>query len=339
MARRTLRDVAIHAGVSKATASRVLNQRRQVDAGTRQRVLEAMAELEYTPSNAARRLSMGRTLTLHVAIWRLTTPQAAERLRGVEAVLSDTDFDLVIRNAETAEKRNQALHRLPLAQRTDGLLVISLQPNAEETSDLLAAPVPVVVVDAFAPDVQGLPHVVGDDIAGAETAMSHLLGLGHRRIGFIGDQIDDPLAPSTRHRYLGYERALTAAGLAISPELLGFGKHGRYEARDLAASMLTMHDRPTAIFAASDTQALGVISAAHEVGLRIPEGLSVVGYDDIEIASYVGLTTVRQHLYESGRLGAEMLLSEVQSRSIEPPSIVLKPELVVRGTTAPPKEG
>ena len=339
MPRTTLRDVADHAGVSKATASRVLNGSRQVDPRTRQRVLEAMAELEYTPSNAARRLSIGRTLTLDVALWRLTTPQAAERLRGVEAVLSDAEFDLVIRNAETADKRDQALHRLPLAQRTDGLLVISLQPNDEETSDLMAAPVPVVVIDAYAPDVQGLPHVVGDDVAGGETATSYLLGLGHRRIGFIGDQIDDPLAPSTRHRYLGYERALAAAGLAISPELLGFGTHSRYEARDLTASMLTSQDRPTAIFAASDTQALGVISAAHEVGLRVPEDLSVVGYDDVEIASYVELTTVRQHLYESGRLGAEMLLSEVRSRSAEPPSIVLSPELVVRGTTAPPKEG
>ena len=100
--------MADHAGVSKATASRVLNGSRQVDPGTRQRVLEVMAELEYTPSNAARRLSIGRTLTLDVALWRLTAPQAAERLRGVEAVLSDTEFDLVIRNAETAEKRDQA---------------------------------------------------------------------------------------------------------------------------------------------------------------------------------------------------------------------------------------
>ena len=339
MRRSTLQDVADQAGVSKATASRVLNGSSQVDPGTRRRVLDAMAALDYTPSNAARRLSFGRTLTLDVAIWRLTTPQAAERLRGVEAVLSETEFDLVIRNAETADRRDQALHRLPLAQRTDGLLVISLQPSDEETSDLLSAPVPVVVVDAYAPDVQGLPHVVGDDVAGGETATSHLLGLGHRRIGFIGDQIDNPLAPSTRHRYQGYERALTAAGIVISPELLGFGVHGRYEARDLAVSMLAAHDRPTAIFAASDTQALGVISAAHEVGLRVPEGLSVVGYDDVEIASYVELTTVRQHLFESGRLGAEMLLSEVRSRSPEPPSIVLGPELVVRGTTAPPEEG
>ena len=103
--------------------------------------------------------------------------------------------------------------------------------------------------------------------------------------------------------------------------------------------MLRGPDRPSAIFAASDTQALGVISAAHEAGLRVPDDLSIVGYDDIEIADYVGLTTVRQHLFESGRLGAELLLSEIRSRSATPPSIVLTPEVVVRGTTAPPKEG
>lgn len=335
----TLQDVADHAGVSKATASRVLNGSSQVDPNTRQRVLDAMAELDYTPSNAARRLSFGRTLTVHVAIWRLTEPQAAERLRGVAAVLGDTEFDLVVRNVDTAEKRERALHRLPLAQRTDGLLVVSLQPSDKEMSDLLAAPVPVVIVDATAPDVQGLPHVVGDDITGGEAATSHLLGLGHRRIAFIGDPLDDPLAPSSRHRYLGYERALTAAGIGISRALLAFGKHGRYEARHLAASVLTAHDHPTAVFAASDTQALGVLSAANQAGLSVPEDLSVMGYDDVEIARHVGLTTVRQHLYESGRLGAEMLLSEMRSRSAEPPSIHLAPEVVVRGTTAPPKEG
>lgn len=254
-------------------------------------------------------------------------------------MLSDTDFDLVIRDVDTAERRDRALHRLPLAQRTDGLLVISLQPTDTEMNDLRAAPVPVVIVDAHAPDVQGLPHVVGDDIRGGALATDHLLDLGHRRIAFIGDRIDHPLAPSSRHRYAGYERALKGRGIQIRPELLAFGEHGRYEARDLAAALLATSARPTAVFAASDTQALGVLSAAHQVGLRVPEDLSVMGYDDVEIASHVGLTTVRQHLYESGRLGAEMLLSEVRSRAAEPPSVVLAPEVLVRGTTAPPKGG
>ena len=166
-----------------------------------------------------------------------------------------------------------------------------------------------MVVDAHAPAVEGLPHVVGDDIAGGELATGHLLELGHRRIAYLGDEFDNPFGfTSSRHRFTGYERAMAAAGLEVRTDHVVLGAHSRYEARELALRLLSLPDRPTAIFAASDTQALGVISAAHEAGLRVPDDLSVVGYDDIEIADFVNLTTVRQGLFESGRIGAEMLL-------------------------------
>jgi DNA-binding LacI/PurR family transcriptional regulator len=332
--------VALRAGVSKATASRVLNGSVQVDPGTRQRVLDVMAALDYTPSSAARRLSFGRTLTITVVTSFLTRPQAAERLRGVDAVLSDSEFDLVIYNVESVEKRDQYLRGLALAQRTDGLLVISLPPRDEDVRRLSSAAIPVVVVDAHAPVVDRLPHVVGDDIAGGFAAARHLLGLGHRRIAFVGDEFDNPFGfTSSRHRYLGYDRALRDAHLDPRPEHVALGAHSRYEARELAVQLLSTDQRPTAILTASDTQALGVLTAAREVGLAVPDDLSVVGYDDIEIADYVGLTTIRQQLFDSGRLGAEMLLREIDNRSTTPPSIVLNPQVVVRGTTAPPKEG
>jgi DNA-binding LacI/PurR family transcriptional regulator len=340
MAGHTLNDVAARAGVSKATASRVLNGSSAVDPRTRDRVLAAMVELDYTPSSLARRLSFGRTLTISVLTTFLTRPQAAERLRGVDAVLSDSEFDLVIYNVETVDKRDQYLRGLALAQRTDGLLVISLPLRDEDTQRLSSAAIPVVVVDAHAPAVEGLPHVVGDDIGGGEAATRHLLELGHRRIAFLGDEFDNPFGfTSSRHRAIGYERAIRASGLQTRPGLMALGAHSRYEAKELAAQLLARHDRPTAIFAASDTQALGVISAAHDAGLRVPDDLSVVGYDDIEIAEYLGLTTVRQRLFESGRLGADLLLREIERRSDDPPSVVLHPEVVVRSTTAPPKEG
>lgn len=336
----TLRDVATRAGVSKATASRVLNGNVRVDPETRDRVLAAMAELDYEPSATAQRLSFGRTLTISIVTSHLTRPQAAERLRGVDAVLGDSEFDQVIYNVETIDKRNQYLRGLARAQRTDGLLVISLPLRNEDVERLSSAAIPVVVVDAHAPAVEGLPHVVGDDIGGGELATGHLLDLGHRRIGFVGDEFDNPFGfTSSRHRFIGYERALAAAGLEVGPRFAALGAHSRYEARELAVRLLSLPDRPTAIFAASDTQALGVTSAAHEAGLRVPDDLSVVGYDDIEIADYVGLTTVRQGLFESGRVGAELLLAELRERAETPVSIVLPPELVVRGTTGPVKEG
>jgi DNA-binding LacI/PurR family transcriptional regulator len=340
MAKHTIGDVAVRAGVSKTTASRVLNGAHRVDPVTRQRVLDTMAELDYTPSNAARRLSFGRTSTITVVTSFLTRPQAAERLRGVEAVLSDSGFDLVINNVETVEKRDQYLQGLALAQRTDGLLIISLPPRPDDLVRLAAAAIPVVIVDAHAPTIEGLPHVIGDDVAGGAAAADHLIGLGHRRVAFVGDAFDNPFGfTSSRDRFLGLEQALAESGIAVPPEFIALGAHSRYEARELAAALLRNDDRPSAIFAASDTQALGVISAAHEAGLRVPEDLSIVGYDDIEIADYVGLTTIRQQLFESGRLGAEMLLAEVRTRSAKPPSIVLSPEVVARATTAPPKEG
>ncbi len=323
-----------------ATASRVLNRNELVNDETRRRVLQVMDELSFTPSHAARRLSLGRTLTISVVITFLTRPQAAERLRGVDAVLSDSEFDLVIYNVETVEKRDQYLTTLPVAQRTDGLLVISLPPSTKEVGRLAAAAVPVVVIDAHAPGLEALPRVVGDDIAGGDLATRHLLELGHRRIGFVGDAFENPFGfTSGRDRYAGYERALASAGVPVQADVVALGAHGRYEARELGMRLLTSPDPPTAIFAASDTQALGIMAAARELGLRIPEDLSVIGYDDIEAADYVGLTTVRQQLFESGRSGAEILLKEIENRSTVAPLVSLAPSVVFRATTAAPKGG
>ena len=166
------------------------------------------------------------------------------------------------------------------------------------------------------------------------------MDLGHSAIAFVGDAIADPFGfTSSRDREQGFTNELAKAGVSIPAEWVGHGAHGRYEARDLARRMLTGERRPTAIFTASDTQALGVIAAARELGLHVPDDLSVIGYDDIEAADYVGLTTVRQQLFESGRRGAEILLSEIENRADQPPIAALAPELVVRATTAPLKEG
>jgi LacI family transcriptional regulator len=182
--------------------------------------------------------------------------------------------------------------------------------------------------------------VLGDDVAGGELATQHLLDLGHGRIGFVGDAFDNPFGfTSSRDRFEGYKRALALAGIDAAREPVGLGAHGRYEARDLAARMLSHPDRPTAIFAASDTQALGVLAAAQDLGLHVPDDLSVIGYDDIEACDFVGLTTVRQHLFESGRRGAQLLMTEIVERAAPAQSVVIQPDIVRRRTTAPRKEG
>ncbi len=336
----TIRDVAREAGVSVATASRALNGLDIVNAETRDRILAVVEELGFRPSPAARRLSLGRTLTVGVVVSFLTRPQAAERLRGVDAVLGDSEFDLVIYNVESVQKRDHYLGTLAQSQRTDGLLVMSLPPLAEAASVLSRSPVPVVFIDVHTPSVASMPRVIGDDLAGGAIAARHLLDLGHTAIAFIGDAVADPFGfTSSRDRERGFTDELATVGMSIPADWIGHGAHGRYEARELAHRMLSDDRRPTAIFTASDTQALGVVAAAREIGLHVPEDLSVIGYDDIEAADYVGLTTVRQQLFESGRRGAEILMSEIESRSERPPVARLNPELVVRATTAPPTEG
>ena len=334
----TIRDVARHAGVSVATASRALNGMDIVNPQTRDRILTVMSELGFSPSPAARRLSLGRTLTIGVVVSFLTRPQAAERLRGVDAVLTDSEFDLVIYNVESVQKRDHYLSTLAQSQRTDGLIVMSLPPP--EGAVLGRSPVPVVFIDVHTPSIAAMPRVIGDDAAGGAIAARHLLDLGHTAIGFIGDATADPFGfTSSRDREAGLSAELAGGGVAIPDEWIGHGAHGRYQARELAHRILGGRRRPTAIFTASDTQALGVIAAAREVGLHVPDDLSVIGYDDVEAADYVGLTTIRQQLFESGRRGAEVLLKEIGVRSEHPPVVPLAPELVVRATTAPPKEG
>jgi DNA-binding LacI/PurR family transcriptional regulator len=337
--RATIRDVAKVAGVSEATVSRALNGSSLVSEETKRRIVAVAEELDFAPSLSARRLSLGKTQTITVIVSFLTRPQAAERLRGIDASLADSEFDLVIYNVETIEKRNQYFETLPLRQRTDGLLVVSLPPSDEHVLRLERSDVPIVFIDARE-NTTTLPHVIGDDVAGGVLATEHLLELGHRRIGFVGDAFSNPFGfTSSRDRFAGYERAMARAGADARPENVALGAHGRYEARDLAARMLALPDRPTAIFAASDTQALGVLAAAQDLGLHVPDDLSVIGYDDIEACDFVGLTTVRQHLFESGRQGAQLLMAEIEERAATPPAVVIQPDIVRRRTTATRKEG
>ena len=179
-----------------------------------------------------------------------------------------------------------------------------------------------------------------DDVHGGELATSHLIELGHRRIGYLGDKSPDPFRfASSRDRTRGYEQALAHAGIELRPEYVREGTQSHHIARSTAIDLLRLPHRPTAIFAASDTQALGVIEAARILGIRVPEDLSVVGFDDIEIAAHIGLTTVRQPLFESGRRGTELLLQMLAGAAQQlgdQHTEQLSVELVVRSTTATP---
>jgi DNA-binding LacI/PurR family transcriptional regulator len=327
-------DVAAQAGVGVATVSRVLNGGANVSEATRERVEEVIRALDYRPSSVARNLSLRRTFVVGVVVPFLTSPSAVERVRGIVSTLAASDYDLALFDVELAERKERAFRLLGDAHRTDGLVVVSLVPPEAEVRRLQRQRVPAVLVDARA---DGLPSVVVDDVAGGEIATRYLLDLGHRRIAFIGDKPRDEFRfDSSRDRTHGYERALAAADVPLRPEYVREGTHSRHVARTIASDLLRLPDPPTAIFAASDLQALGVLEAARDLDVAVPDALSVVGFDDIEIASYAGLTTIRQPLWESGRRGAELLLDALDDRLPASPVESLPLDLVVRATTAPP---
>jgi DNA-binding LacI/PurR family transcriptional regulator len=333
----TIRDVARAAGVSPGTVSRAINDSPLVNEGTRRRILKVVEELNYTPNIVARRLSLGKTLAVAVIVPFFTRPSVSERLNGVVSLLSRSQYDLVIHNVETPEQRSSCFEKIPYSERADGVLSISLTPTDSEAARLAGADVPIVLIDAEHPALEGIHHQVAvDDVAGGEATTRYLISLGHTRIGFLGDPIDNPFGfTSSRDRYLGYQKALKKAGIPLRREYYEEREHGRREARLGARRLLALSHRPTAIFAASDTQAVGVLEAAREAGLGVPDDLSIVGYDDIEIADILRLTTRRQLLFESGRRGVELLLETLRDADTEPVHEVLPTELVVRDTTAP----
>jgi DNA-binding LacI/PurR family transcriptional regulator len=193
------------------------------------------------------------------------------------------------------------------------------------------------MIDVNNPSLEDFHRVVVDDVEGGHKATQHLIELGHERIGFIGDRIDGPFAfTSSHHRLQGYLQACQQAGLDVPDSWQGYVEYGRNAARRMARGMLSNSDRPTAVFAASDTQALGILEAAQDLGLNVPGDLSVIGYDDIEMAEYFGLTTVRQSLYESGAEGVKILFQIMQNPPASPVAVTLPTELVIRTSTAPP---
>jgi DNA-binding LacI/PurR family transcriptional regulator len=330
----TIADVAKQAGVGMATVSRVLNGSPQVRDATRARVLSAIELLDYRPNPLARGLSRGRCQTLGVLVPFFTHASAVERLRGVVAALDESRYDLVLFNVESPVHRDQHLAAITGRDRADGLLVMSMPIPARDLDRLTTAGIPVVLVDARG---KGVPAVVSDDVAGGRIATEHLLQLGHRAIAFIGDDPDNSFGfTSSAQREHGYAAALAEAGIVLRPELVRHGAHNSAVARELAEQLLDERELPTAVFASSDVQAMGVLAAAAARGLRVPDDLSVIGFDDVELSAYIGLTTVHQALFESGRLGARLLLEAVAGEI--PPAIehALPLALVERTTTSAP---
>ena len=312
-----IRDVAAQAGVSTATVSRVLTGNTPVAAAKRDRVLAAVEALGYRPSAVARSLSLGTTGVIGVVVPFFTHGATSARLRGVMERAAPEGYDVMVFNVESARERADAFAKFARRDRLDGLIVVALPVEDEQVRAVRREGLPTVLVDV---EHEGLSSVAVDNVAGGELATRHLLERGHTRIAYVGDGPVSPLGfTSSEPRVRGYRRALEAAGLEvderlvwrapIDPDRPWRGPHNRVDARAGVAGLLRGPAPPTAVFAASDLQAVGALEAAREAGARVPEDLAVIGFDDTELADIVGLTTVRQSLERSGAEGTGLLLA------------------------------
>jgi DNA-binding LacI/PurR family transcriptional regulator len=328
-----IEDVAREAGVGVGTVSRVLSGRGYVATETRTRILAVCVRLGYQPSSAARALSRRRTHILELVVPPLTRAFYAEILRGIEAGLADTDYSLVIRTIERRVDRDRIFETCGLRGRADGMLLVSLTPTPALVERLAEQGKPLVLVDGEHP---GLRSVGVDHEAGEARAARYCIELGHRRVALIDHHEDEftPVSPTPRQR--GLRATMEAAGLAAPPtyeRITDFQAAAGGAALD---ALLDLPEPPTAVLVGSDTQAMGVLDAARRRGLRVPADLSVVGYNDIDPAQYLDLTTVRVPTRALGEQGMALLLTALERPETPPQTVRLPTELVIRGTCGPP---
>ncbi|WP_242606260.1 DUF3052 family protein [Protofrankia symbiont of Coriaria ruscifolia] len=323
----SIEDVAALAGVSTATVSRALRGLPGVAESTRRRVREAAAQLEYVASPQASRLASGRTGTIGVVVPDVTSWVFAQVVSGAEAVLRAAGLDLLLYNLGDDAGRVRFFDALPLRKRVDAVLILCPPLTLTEIEFLQALNIPVVLVGATVP---GFASVRVDDVAGARAAVQHLINLGHGRIGLIsggavGDESGDrePVpftAPTDRPR--GYRQALAAAGIECDPGLETAGHFTVQGGAQAMAELLSIQSPPTAVFAASDEMAMGALRTLRHAGLRVPEDMSVIGFDGHDMAELFDLTTIVQPAARQGKIAAELLLNllDRERRSSTDPS-------------------
>jgi LacI family transcriptional regulator len=330
--RPTLADVAAAAGVSLPTVSKVVNGRADVAPSTRAKIEQLLGERNYRrPGGRPGR----RSGLIDVVFNGLDSPWAVEILRGVEEWCSAHAMAAAVSAVRHGSARPASWTSAIASHDTDGVLLVTSELTTDQLRQLREEDIPLVMVDPANLPEPDLPSVGATNWAGGLAATDHLVGLGHRRIAAITGPMD---YLCSRARADGYRSALERAGLQYDPSLVKAGDF-HHEAGFLGGGeLLDVSDRPTAIFAGSDQQALGVYEAARQRGLRVPEDLSVVGFDDLPVGRWVSpsLTTVRQPLAEMGQAAAEMLGSLIEGLPLGSRRIELATELVVRGSTAAP---
>ena len=325
----TINKIAQIAGVSKRTVTRALNGQSEISPATKQRILTIAKQLRYRPNALARALALKETKTLGLIVSDNSDPFFAQLARGVEDIAHDNGYSVIFCNTdEDYENELRAVHTL-MEKRVDGILLTATQVGSEDILELINEKIPFVLTNRHVAEI-ATDYVIVDNRRGAYEAVSHLINLGHNRIAHISG----PGQISTvKERLEGYRNALTEHDIEFDGSLVGVSDLHMERGFKVTKYFLRLEKRPTAIFGYSDLLAIGALRAVKEVGLKVPDDIALVGYDDIDFAPFleVPLTTVAQPSYEIGKRSTEILISKLQGNGDKKPQqILLKPKLIVR---------
>ncbi len=326
----TIQDVAKIAGISVSTVSRVLNCKTDVASETQGRVLAVIKDLGYTTNLAAKSMRSFRKGIVGMIMPDIAYPFAIEVMKGVNRAIAESEFDLLVYTTGDARKSGRASHEQKYVSLlnnsiTDGVIIVA------PVTDEFSTEAPIVSIDPLMRD-PNYAAVHATNYQGALDAMNYLLGLGHRRIGFIAGRVE---LESSARRLKGYRDALKKTGIAIDEQLITVGDYTAETGVQCARELLSLSYPPTAIFASNDQTAMGVYQVAQERGLRIPEDLSVVGFDNIVESKYMGLTTVDQFISEMGFVATQMLIKLINGEPLESQTYKMRTQLVIRSSCKP----
>ena len=323
----TIQDVAKTAGVSVSTVSRVLNGKVDVASETQDRILSVIDDLGYTTNLAAKSMRSFKKNLVGLIMPDIAYPFAIEVMKGVNRAIAESEFDLLVYTTGDVRKTGRASHEQKYVSLlsnsiTDGVIIVA--PVAGEFS----TEAPIVSVDPIM-SKPNYPSVHATNYQGAMAAMDYLLRLGHKRIGFISGRAE---LESSNRRLKGYRDALEQAGIPVDEKLIASGDYTTETGAKCARELLSLDDRPAAIFSSNDQTAIGVFQVAQEMGMRIPEDLSVIGFDNISESKYMGLTTVDQFISEMGFVATQMLIKLINGEPLESQTYKMQTQLVVRNS-------
>lgn len=331
----TMKDVALSAGVSTATVSRALMTPEKVSLSTRKRVDDAISETGYSPTTLTRTLRRNESKTIVTIVPDICDPYFSDILRGIEDAAVENGYVILVGDSSQQQKREQSFVNLVYTKQVDGMVLLGsdlpFNASRQEQKNLP----PLVMACEYAPELE-LPTVHIDNLTAAFEAVNYLTKLGHKRVAELSGPESSSLC---QFRHQGYQQALRRAGIAMNNAYIHYGNFTFEAGAAAITQLLSLSSPPTAVFCHNDIMAIGATQKAKQMGFRVPQDISIMGFDDIEFSQYCDppLTTISQPRYEIGRQSMLMLLELLKGNDVRSGSRLLESSLVVRESTAPPK--